>query len=729
MRKLGRSYCLSVALAFIAILIVELVQAAPAQTLGGGQWSAQLAVVSAQQDANAPVPALERRTLQGPAEGSPVGSQQGESLIGAMEIQNPLFMPAVLYDSGGGAFSVAVADVNGDGKPDLLVANYNSGTVGVLLGNGDGTFRPTVTYDCGGPDNPVSIAVADLNGDGKPDIALTVVVNGTPRPALRVLLGYGDGTFQVPVAYDPAAFNPYQVVIADVNGDSKLDLVVADEFLVSVLLGNGDGTFQVAATYGHGGSYGHSLAVADVNGDGKQDLVVANGGSVGVLLGNGDGTFLSVVTYPTGGGAFWVAVADVNGDGKPDAVVANDGTVGVLLGNGNGTFKAPMTYSSGGEEPWGVGVADVNGDGKPDALVTNARSGSVGVLLGNGDGTFQASVTYASGAVSLSVVATDVNGDGKPDLVAADLSFCNCWNEGGVALLLSGSGTRGPTTTTATANSNPLALNETVTYAAIVRNESGGTATGTVTFRDGSKPIAIVGLVGNQAAWSTSYAKTGVHSITAEYPGDANNTGSSSATLTEHIVALLPVWSTTRVATSGSPSFVAQPVTFVARVTSTLGAIPDGELITFYDGTTALASVALAGGTASYTTSALSAKTHAIKATYAGDTRFLPSTGRVTQIVVKYPTTTGLVSNPDPSAYAHAVIFTATVTPAGPFPPTGKVWFKDGTTGIGTGTLTNGVATLTKKWLAVGTHPITAQYLGDSYSDKSTSSVVNQVVQ
>ena len=190
----------------------------------------------------------------------------------------------------------------------------------------------------------------------------------------------------------------------------------------------------------------------------------------------------------------------------------------------------------------------------------------------------------------------------------------------------------------------------------------------------------------------------------------------------------VPYPTKTSVSTSGSPSFVGQSVTFTATVTSTHGTIPDGELVTFYDGTTALGSAALTSETAMFTTSSLSAKTHTIKATYAGDAAFVSSTGLLGQVVDKYPTTTALSSSSNPSAYGQAVTFTAAVTSAGPT-PTGKVWFEDGTTGIATVTLSGGVATFTKSKLAVGTHPITAEYLGDSANAKSTSAVLNQVVQ
>jgi hypothetical protein len=152
-------------------------------------------------------------------------------------------------------------------------------------------------------------------------------------------------------------------------------------------------------------------------------------------------------------------------------------------------------------------------------------------------------------------------------------------------------------------------------------------------------------------------------------------------------------------------------------------------LVTFYDGATPLASVPLTGGTAAYTTSSLSVKTHTIKASYHGNGTLKPSSGSVTQVVEKFPTTTSLISNPNPSKFGQAVTFTAHVRSTGPA-PTGKVKFLDGAIAIGSVTLNDtGVAKLTKSTLAVGTHAITAQYLGDAASAKSTSSVVNQVVQ
>jgi hypothetical protein len=679
-----------------------------------------------------------------------------------MDSPPPLFAPAVAYDSGGFyAFSVAVGDVNRDGKPDLVVANYcgdvtspcttrTPSTVGVLLGNGDGTFRAAAAYDAGGA-GAWSVAVADLNGDDKLDILVTNEWSGT----VGVLLGNGDGTFHLPVTYSSGGgYFPRSVVVADVNRDGRPDLLVANADgsaacgcgTVGVLLGNGDGTFQPAVLYGTG-SNAQGVAVSDVNGDGNLDLVVANDpcgdyykcstqGSVGVLLGKGDGTFQAAVTYGSGANrARSVAVADVNGDGKPDLMVANHGedngygAVGVLLGKGDGTFQAAVAYDSGGVAfIYGdsVTVADFDGDGKPDLAVTNFEYNTVAVLLGNGAGAFQAAVPFGGGGVYTgSVAVADLNGDGRPDLVVANAyASTNGGAPGSVGVLLNNSGPQ-TTSTSLVSSANPAPVHKTITYTATVSGQYGGAATGTMTFQDGGATIATVPLASNQAAYSIAYGKGGSHAITATYSGDARNAGSTSGTLTEYISS---VASKTVVTTSGSPSFVGQPVTFTATVTSTTGTIPDGELVTFYDGTTTLGSVALAGGTAAFTTSALSAKTHTVKATYIGDATFKPSTGFVTQVVNKYTTTTTLTSSPNPSQFGQAVTFTAHVTGTGPA-PTGKVKFLDGTTSIGSAALSGGVAKLTKSTLAVGTHPITAEYLSDAFSAKSTSAVVNQAVQ
>jgi hypothetical protein len=320
-------------------------------------------------------------------------------------------------DAGTSDYSVAVGDFNGDGKLDLVVADYDTGVVCVLLGNGDGTFRPQVQYAVG--TFPRGVAVGDFNGDGKLDL----VVANSGGNNVSVLLGNGDGTFQLAVNYSTGS-SPWSVAVADFNGDGKLDLVVANSGSnnVSVLLGNGDGTFQAAVNYPTS-AQPSSVGVGDFNRDGKLDLVTANGSSdnVSVLLGNGDGTFRPHVDYSTGADAASVTVADFNDDGKLDLAVATTcyvscaTGVSILLGNGDGTFQAHVDYPA-GSDAFSTAVGDFNGDGKLDLAVANYGSLSVSVLLGNGDGTFQPHVDYSTVGQPAWVAVGDFNRDGRVDL-------------------------------------------------------------------------------------------------------------------------------------------------------------------------------------------------------------------------------------------------------------------------------------------------------------------------
>jgi hypothetical protein len=329
------------------------------------------------------------------------------------------------------------------------------------------------------------------------------------------------------------------------------------------------------------------------------------------------------------------------------------------------------------------------------------------------------------------MAVADVNGDGAPDLVVANqcgTEWFSC-DIGTVSVLLNNNGA--PLTTTSLVSSlNPVNLRQVVTYTATVTSQAGGTVNGAVTFTDSFSTVAtVVTLVNNRASYSTSYpsypkGEIGAHLITATYPGSLHNALGSQSTLTEYVRGAI---SKTVVTTSGSPSFVGQPVTFTATVTSTSGAIPDGELVTFYNGSKLLASVPMAGGKAAYTTSLLSAVNHVIKAAYLGDTKFEPSSGTVIQVVERYPTTTALSSSPNPSIYGQAVTLTATVSSGAPGGPTGTVTFKNGTTTLGVAKLIAGKATLTTKSLPVGTLTITANYNGDAYSAKSSGTTTQTV--
>jgi hypothetical protein len=499
-----------------------------------------------------------------------------------------LFKKVKTYNSGGHfPNSVALADVNLDGKPDLVIANWcvagqngqgcpSGGVVGVLLGNGDGTFQSAKSFGSGAM-GAVSVAVADVNGDAKPDLLVANACNLDPKLCLPdgvgVLLGNGDGTFQTARMYvlDVGQGGPTSIAVADVNRDGKPDLLVSGTSgdhcpgpagVIWVGLGNGDGSFRTAQTYYSGGSCANWIAVADVNSDGKPDLLVANGcaidncldtGLADVLLGNGDGTFQSAVGYHSGQGAVSVALADVNGDGKGDLLVANrgcylcGGSVAVMLGNGDGTFQAAQSYNSGGFLAFAMAVQDVNKDGKPDLLVVNCGlsesdcihhsategPGEVGVLLGNGDGSFQTAQMYPSGGSGVAGIAVgDVNGDSKPDLAVTN--WCpksgvasGCPN-GLIGVLLA---ERYPTTTSLTSTPDPSVQGQVVTLTAIVSSAGPVTPTGRVTFKNGGTAIGSRALKNGVAILNTTSLPVGTLSITARYNGDTQCAKSTSLVL------------------------------------------------------------------------------------------------------------------------------------------------------------------------------------------------------
>jgi hypothetical protein len=330
------------------------------------------------------------------------------------------------YADGFGSQAIAVADINGDGKVDLVTAGDLARGASVLLGNGDGTFQAPRTTDTA--TYAVAVAVGDVNGDGHLDL-VTANNNGND---VSVRLGNGDGTFvstPTPLAVGGS------VVVGDLRNDGKLDVVgVGSAQVVNIQMGNGDGTFQSARQIQVPGPGGTSaVALADLTGDGNLDLIVAigafyngrYGSTVDVLLGNGDGTFKPAITFAVGGGPMAIAVGDLTGDGIPALVVGDSGGTGgpaglsVLLGNGDGTFQAPQTYLP-GSSITSVALADLNNDGQLDAVVNNVNNApsTIGLLLGNGDGTFQAPLSYGvvAGAKPTAMVVGDANGDGNLDV-------------------------------------------------------------------------------------------------------------------------------------------------------------------------------------------------------------------------------------------------------------------------------------------------------------------------
>jgi uncharacterized protein (TIGR03437 family) len=404
------------------------------------------------------------------------------------------FRSAVNYNLGNNPESMTVADFNGDGKADLVVPNYMpSGTVSVLLGNGDGSFRPRASFGVGA-DYPASVAVSDFNGDGNADLAVANYRGNN----VSILLGNGDGTFHGAVNY-PVGMAPGSLVAADLNGDRKVDLAVANQGSndVTILLGNGDGSFQPPFNY-TAGSGVQFLTVGDVNGDGKADLIVVNqgGNNVSVLLGYGDGTFRTAVNYKVGEQPQFAVVGEFNGDSRADLAVVNavGNNVSVLLGNGDGTFQAATNYNV-GSLPLFAAVGDFNGDGRLDLAVPNRGSNNVSVLLGNGDGTFQTAVNYSAGSTPSATVVGDFNGDGVSDLAVANLASSN------VSILL---GIPIPDLTVRKTHAGNFTQSQNgASYSILVSNNGNAPTTGSVTVTD-TLPVGLIVTAVSGTGWNCS---------------------------------------------------------------------------------------------------------------------------------------------------------------------------------------------------------------------------------
>lgn len=321
----------------------------------------------------------------------------------------------VQADTHGPATAINLADLNGDGAPELIMSTHY-----VLFNNGDGHFGNAVSYGptSGGRD----VIIADLNADGWQDVAVANYLGNS----IGVMMNTGNGVLAPMVNY-ATDVGPFSLVATDLNGDGALDLASANAApnvgTVSVLLNNGGGTFAPKVDYAVVASL-NALDSADLNGDGFMDLaLVAQGpGRVYVLINLGNGTFGSPINHYT-----WmddleaIVVEDLNGDGLPDLAVVDqsDDDLGVLINTGNGTFAAPRFYSIAGD-PRAMTAADLTGDGFLDLAVATYPYLTVTVFPNMGNGTFAAPHAYSGGMYSSSITTADFNGDGLVDVGTAN---------------------------------------------------------------------------------------------------------------------------------------------------------------------------------------------------------------------------------------------------------------------------------------------------------------------
>jgi hypothetical protein len=306
---------------------------------------------------------------------------------------------------------VAVGDLNGDGNADVIVGNAGSDDIDVFLGHGDGTFGAPSAFPAGM--SVSAVAVGDLDGDGKQD----VVASTSGTPSLAVLFGHGDGTVAAPKAY--VGEGGRRVVLADFNGDKRLDVVFDDVAAARVMLNKGSGALAPSVAYA-ADTNTYDLLVLDADGDGVMDIATANydANDVSFLRGKGDGTFAAALNLPVGTSPGAIAAADFNGDTKLDLATGNTGTsdVSVLLGHGDGTFAAAVSQAANTHYPDGLYAADFDRDTHTDLFVVGNGGGEIVVRRGNGDATFGAALPFFT-PFSTAAAITDLNHDALPDAV------------------------------------------------------------------------------------------------------------------------------------------------------------------------------------------------------------------------------------------------------------------------------------------------------------------------
>ncbi len=567
------------------------------------------------------------------------------------------------FGSGVVPVDIAVGDFNGDGIPDLAVANFTANTVSIYSGSSAGTYSALGSSIAVGS-KPISVRSGDFNSDGFLDLVVVNAGDGT----FTVLLGDGKGDFTAKPATSTLGAGPASVAILDANDDGIPDLALVNELAstLSVFLGDGTGSFAAtSASPIETGGNPSSIVSADFNGDGLADIAFTNmfDGTVSIMLGDGTGAFSDNggSPYTVTAGPSSLVVGDFNGDGRPDLAVldATANQLTTLLNETTGIAAAGPPVATGASAAGGIS-GDFNGDGDQDLAVTNANDSTVTVFFGDGSGEFSASKQslLSNFNAAQAIVGLNAAGNGLTDIAVTnmggasvsirDLTVAQMASTAALPLTVYGGGTHQVQANyggdaSYTPSSSPsvsvmgslvpststvsLSPASTVAYGSAVQltstvspgSQDNYTETGTVTFKDGSSTLGQASLSGGQAAMSLNSLAPGSHSITSAYSGDANFAASSSAA--SPLTVAKAGTSTTLVASSGSGTTI--PLT--ATVVSSTSGTPTGS-VGFYDGATLLNTTALANGVAAWSVASLSTGTHSLTAIYSGDANYNAST-------------------------------------------------------------------------------------------------------
>jgi Bacterial Ig-like domain (group 3)/Beta-propeller repeat len=659
---------------------------------------------------------------------------------------------------GGGCYDAFVSKLNPTGSA-LVYSTYLGGSKedqgnGIVVDNSGDAYVTGFAQSTDFPvtpgafqttfkGNPANVFVSEFNSSGSA-LVYSTYLGGS---------GYnGDQGFGIAV---------------DSSGDAYVTgVTVSTDFPVTpgafqTNFGGGDGDAFVSKLNPTGSALVYSTYLGGSQYDGGEDIVVDGSGNAYVTGSTISTNFPTMNPFqPTHGndnGNYDVFVSEFNSSGSALVYSTYLGGSGADDGRGIAVDSLGNTYVTGGTSsanfPVTPGAFQTSLPGQSNAFVSKIGSALISTttitsssnpsafgqpvmltatVTGQSGGTPTGTVEFTNGSTTLCSTVTLVGGVATCTYsalpVGSDIvtgTYSGDFKFGGSSGSLNQTVNQASTTLMLTSSLNPSGLDSPVTFTATITPQYGGQATGTVTFKSGSATLGSSGVSGNAASLTTSGLAIGTHSVTAVYSGDSNFTGSTSNVVSQVVTKAS---TTTSLASSVNPSVQGKSVTFTAAVSSLAGT-PTGK-IEFLNGTEVLATVKLTSGSAKYTTTKLLPGSNSITAVYEGDANNNGSTSSPVNQFVLAATTTALTSSPNPSTSGEAVTFTATVASSIGAPADGEsVSFMKGTTVLGTGTLSGGLATFTTSTLKVGTNSVSAVYPGDTQFAGSKSGVVKQVVE
>ena len=586
-----------------------------------------------------------------------------------------LLQAAGTYSGSTPVQSMLLHDVDGDGHPDLVLEGTN-GRIEILHGNPDGTFATTSEGGSGAADGTTGVGghlVAATDNAGSPNLY-------TMTPAgMSVLQEQSNLSLTLAGIYN-AGPGRASFAAADFNGDGVIDVAVDSPEGVAILFVDTSGSLASSRAFA-AGQPALSGALGNFSGSGNLDAVVNVAAKQALLLhGNGDGTFATQATPTTSlanvsplvtqiGGLPQApqlpgmvqespVTADLDGDGNQDVIIAYDNSsadhahptasaanaIYIWYGKADGTYAEPVVLTP-SRNFYQLAAVDLNGDSRPDLVMSDGYV--VGVQANLGGRSFGTEQYYLAGMGINSISAGDVNKDGRIDLVIANggavisnpvsgntATATTDVNTGGITVLLNQMALT-PTTTVLTITS-PLTITfgQAVNGSAQVTASDGSLATGTISFFDGPTNICTIPVAPSASCPASAGANfaVGTHVLTAVYSGDTTHLGSTSAPMTVVVLplAVTKAQTVTMLTSNVDPATSGQSVTFTANVSAVGSSTPPTGVVTFLDGSTVLSSKTLVGsGVASFSTSSLSVGSHAITASYTGDSNSVASVSTV----------------------------------------------------------------------------------------------------